>query len=147
VVTVRTDGVTWSEKELVADAAALSVNRILKVNDPIAVGVPDRTPRTRLSPDGSDPPAKDQVYGGDPPAALRPCEYGVPTGAVGKDEVVMLRTGSLIDSERATVANAARLSTTRRVKLDEPAATGVPLMTPPEKLNPAGSDPLATDQV
>jgi hypothetical protein len=71
----------------------------------------------------------------------------VPTEAGGNEDVVMLRTGALIASDRAALADADTLSVTLRVKLDEPAATGVPLIVPPAKLNPAGRDPLATDQV
>jgi hypothetical protein len=71
---VRTGGVTGSEKALVADTDALSVTRIVKLEDPTTVGVPDMTPPARASPGGSDPVAKDQVYGGDPPDALSPWE-------------------------------------------------------------------------
>ena len=147
MVMVRTVGVVGSEKELVADTDALSVTRIVKVDDPTVVGVPDITPNERLSPGGNDPVATDHVYGGDPPDALSPCEYGVPTEAGGNEEVVMLSTGALIVSDRAALADADRLSVTLRVKLDEPAATGVPLIIPPASFNPAGSDPLANDQV
>jgi len=146
-VMVRTGGVVGSEKALVADTDALSVTRIVKVDDPTVVGVPDMTPSTRLSPAGSDPVANEQVYGGDPPDALSPCEYAVPTVPGGNEEVVMLRTGALIASDRAALADADMLSTTLSVKLDEPAATGVPLIIPSASFSPAGSDPLATDHV
>lgn len=59
----------------------------------------------------------------------------------------MLRTGALIASDRETLADADMLSVTLRLKLDEPAASGVPLMIPLAKVNPAGSDPLTTDHV
>ena len=147
MVMVRTGGVTGSEKALVADTDALSVTRIVKLEDPTIVGVPDMTPPDRPSPAGNDPVAKDQVYGGDPPDALSPCEYAAPTEPGGNEDVVMLRTGALIASDRAALADADMLSVTLRVKLDEPAAAGVPLIIPPAKPNPPGSDPLTTDQV
>lgn len=71
---VRICGVTWSEKALVAEDDVLSVTRIVKVDDPMMVGVPDMTPPTRLSPGGSEPLARAQVYGGNPPDALSPWE-------------------------------------------------------------------------
>jgi len=54
--------------------------------------------------------------------------------------------GGLIVSDRAAVADTDALSVARTVKLLDPAALGVPDIVPPaERLNPAGSDPLATD--
>lgn len=144
---MRIGGVTGSEKALVADTDALSVTRIVKVDDPTVVGVPDMTPRKRLSPGGSDPLAINQVNGGDPPDTLSPCEYAVPTEAGGSEEVVMLRTGALIANDTAAVAVADMLSVTLRTKLEEPVATGVPLIIPPVRLSPAGSDPLPSDHV
>jgi hypothetical protein len=52
----------------------------------------------------------------------------------------------LIVSDSAAVAEASALSVTRTVKLFGPAMVGVPDMVPlAARLNPAGSDPLATD--
>src|SRR3954467_4228170 len=98
---VRADGVVASEKALVADNDPVSVTRMVKLADPTVVGVPDIIPCARLNPGGSDPLAKDHVYGGVPPDALSPCEYAVPTVPGGNEEVVMLRTGALIASDRA----------------------------------------------
>jgi hypothetical protein len=147
VVIVSIAGVTGSEKTLVADTDALSITRIVKLDDPTIMGVPDMTPPKRPNPGGNDPVAKDQVYGGVPPDAFSPCEYAAPTEAGGSEEVVMLKTGVLIASDSAALADADRLSVTLRVKLAEPAAVGVPPMTPPARLSPAGSDPLTSDQV
>ena len=48
--------------------------------------------------------------------------------------------------DNALVAVADALSVTCTVKLLDPAVPGVPDMVPPAaRLNPAGSDPLATD--
>jgi hypothetical protein len=64
----------------------------------------------------------------------------------GKDDVVMVKAGGLIVSDNATVADFAALSVTLTVKLLDPTEPGVPVMLPPaERLNPAGSVPLATD--
>jgi len=64
----------------------------------------------------------------------------------GSDDVVIPKAGGLIVSDNATVAEAAALSVTRTVKLLDPAAPGVPDIVPPvARLNPAGSDPMATD--
>lgn len=53
----------------------------------------------------------------------------------------------MIRIDRAAVAEPELLSVTLTVKFAGPAAVGVPEIVLPEKLNPAGSDPLATDQV
>ena len=50
-------------------------------------------------------------------------------------------------SESAFVVDVDALSVTRTVKLLDPAVPGVPDIVPlAARLNPAGSDPLATDQ-
>jgi len=49
-------------------------------------------------------------------------------------------------SDSAAVADTEALSVTFNVKLLDPALSGVPEIVPPaERLNPEGSDPLATD--
>ena len=64
----------------------------------------------------------------------------------GSDDVVIPNTCGLTVSDSAAVAIADALSVTRTVKLLNPAVPGVPDMVPPAaRLNPAGSDPLATD--
>ena len=74
MVIVRLGAFTGSEKVLVVDAEALSDTRTVKVEDPAMVGVPDITPPANARPGGRDPLDRDQVYGGDPPDALSPCE-------------------------------------------------------------------------
>jgi hypothetical protein len=59
----------------------------------------------------------------------------------------MLNVGAVMRIERAAVTDAVRLSVTLMLKLDDPAAVGAPEMVLPERLSPAGSDPLATDHV
>jgi hypothetical protein len=62
------------------------------------------------------------------------------------DAVVIPKGGGLIASESVAVAEANALSVTRTVMLADPAVPGVPDMVPPgARLNPAGSDPPATD--
>ena len=54
---------------------ALSVARTVKLLDPAALGVPEIVPPAdRVNPAGSDPPAIDHAYGGDPPDAPSACE-------------------------------------------------------------------------
>ena len=63
------------------------------------------------------------------------------------DDVVIPKAAGLIASDSAAVAEADALSVTRTVKLLDPAVPGVPDMVPPAaRLNPAGSDPVASDQ-
>jgi hypothetical protein len=60
--------------------------------------------------------------------------------------VVIAKVEGLIVSDSAAVAEASALSVTRTVKLLDPAMPGVPDMVPlAAKLNPAGSDAIATD--
>ena len=62
------------------------------------------------------------------------------------DDVVICKAGGSIVSDSAAVAEADLLSVTRTVKVLDPAVPGVPDMVPPgARVNPAGSDPLATD--
>ena len=65
----------------------------------------------------------------------------------GKEDVVMVNAGALILRDSEAVADAEALSVTLTVKVDEPAAVGAPEIAPPERLSPAGSDPLANDHV
>jgi hypothetical protein len=74
-------------------------------------------------------------------------EYPAPTVPGGNDEVVTLNAGALIVNESGALTDTEALSVTFTVKLDEPAAVGVPEIVLPARLSPAGSDPLATDQV
>ena len=75
-------------------------------------------------------------------------EYAVPTVPPVKGEaVVIVSAGGLIVREKDFVAVCAKVSATRTVKFDKPAAVGVPLMVPPdESVTPAGSEPDSTDQ-
>jgi hypothetical protein len=64
----------------------------------------------------------------------------------GSDEVVTFKPGALIVNDSGAVAATDALSVTFIVKLFDPAVPGVPEIVPPaDRLNPDGSDPLATD--
>jgi hypothetical protein len=131
----------------VAEPPALSVTLTVKFADPAVLGVPDSAPDAeRLSHAGSDPADTDHEYGGDPPDAPSVCEYATPTVPAGNDEVVMVSAGGLTVIDNAAVAEPPALSVTLTVKVDDPAALGVPESAPAaERLTPAGSDPADTD--
>ena len=65
----------------------------------------------------------------------------------GNEEVVIVNAGALIVNDNGAVVDTDALSVTFTVKLDDDAAVGVPEIVPPERLNPAASDPVAMDQV
>jgi hypothetical protein len=64
----------------------------------------------------------------------------------GSDDVVIPKAGGLTVIDKAAEVEVDALSVTRTVKRLGPAVPGVPDMVPAAaRLNPAGSDPLATD--
>jgi len=65
----------------------------------------------------------------------------------GNKAVVICKAGALIVNDNGAVADTDALSVTLTVKLDGPAAVGVPDIVPPLRFNPAGSDPVASDHV
>lgn len=68
-------GLMLRDSVAVVEADALSVTLNVKLADPALVGLPEIVPpASRVRPAGSDPPASDQEYGGDPPAAASVCE-------------------------------------------------------------------------
>jgi len=71
----------------------------------------------------------------------------VPIEPGGKEKVVIVRRGSVTRRVNEVVAEADALSVTRRVKVDEPTVIGVPVRAPRTRLNPGGSDPLASEKV
>jgi hypothetical protein len=57
----------------------------VKVNFPLAFGIPDNTPvGDKVRPAGRRPRITDQVYGPSPPTAVKACLYEVPRDADGK---------------------------------------------------------------
>jgi hypothetical protein len=64
-----------SDNAAFAEPELPSVTLAVKLDDPVAVGVPDIVPPAdRFKPAGSVPLAFDHEYGGDPSAAARACE-------------------------------------------------------------------------
>src|SRR5215831_19036150 len=107
---------------LAALALVLSVACTEKVKRPPAAGVPLIVPPAlRLRPSGRAPAISDHAYGGDPPAALTVCEYGVPALPAGSEDVVMTNACGAIAMESGAVAPADALSVTFTVKLAGPA--------------------------
>ena len=147
VVTPKAGGFIVSDSAAVAVTDALSVTFTVKLLEPAAPGMPDTVPAAeRLNPAGNVPPATAHEYGGVPPEAASACEYVVPTVPAGKADVVIPNPGGLMTSDSAAVADTDALSVTFKVKLLDPGVSGVPEIVPPaERLNPEGSDPLATD--
>jgi len=138
-------------KAFCAFCCALSVTPIVKLNVPAVVGVPRSIPLDeRVSPAGNDPGRKDQVYGGDPPVALKVWEYAIPTVPEGSAGVFVIDSGVVIVRLKAfdVPCDGALLSVTRIVKLNEPSAVGVPLIAPlDERFNPCGNEPEASAQL
>ena len=70
VVIPKADGLTVIDNAAVAEAAALSVTRTVKLLAPAALGVPEMVPpAAKLNPAGNVPLATAHEYGGDPPEA------------------------------------------------------------------------------
>jgi hypothetical protein len=83
-----------------------------------------------------------------PPDAASACEYDVPTTPLGKVEVVTVTGAGPIVTVSEAVSDPDAESVTRTEKVLLPAALGVPERTPAaERLNPAGSVPLASAQL
>jgi hypothetical protein len=70
VVMVSAEELIVSDNATIKDAEVVSVTFNVKLEEPVAVGVPVMVPSTRLRPDGSAPLPTDHAYGGDPPVAL-----------------------------------------------------------------------------
>jgi hypothetical protein len=147
VVMLKAGALIANDNCAVAETDALSVTFTVKLDDAALVGVPDIVPPESPSPAGRDPVETDHVYGGDPPVAFSGCEYGTPIVPAGNGEVVIRKAGALIVNDSWAVAETDALSVTLTVKLDDAALVGVPDIVPPERTNPAGSDPVEMDHV
>jgi hypothetical protein len=79
--------------DLVCAGFPASVTVAVKLDVPLAVGVPEIRPvlEDRLSPAGRLPDVTDQVYGVVPPVAAIEFEYAVPCVPEGRLDVVMLK--------------------------------------------------------
>src|SRR5579883_1755734 len=131
-----------------AFALELSVTCTVKFEGPADDGVPlIRPAELSASPAGSEPAVTVQAYPPVPPPADRVCEYAVPATPLGSDVVVMVSPAPTV-RVRGALALALELSVTCTVKLDAPAADGVPLIVPDElKESPAGNVPPLTAHV
>jgi len=133
------------EKDLLAVLLELSRTSAVNTKLPAMVGDPPRTPvGDSAKPGGNAAAIADQVYGANPPEAVKVSEYGAPTVPVGRGDGVTIESGTLIVRVRDCVAVLEPLSVTLTVKVDGPAFVGVPLMTPAvDNPRPGGNDPVA----
>jgi hypothetical protein len=132
-----------SVRSRAAETPAESVTRTETGEAPATVVEPAMAPEGASEmPDGRDPCARLQEYGGDPPAAVSAAEYAAPAAPSGRPVVVMVSAAgaTVIDSDLVAFCDA--LSLTRTVNVELPAAVGVPLMAPLElSVKPGGRFP------
>jgi hypothetical protein len=121
-----------------------SVTCTVKLNGPTAVGVPEIKPAAESPrPGGKDPENSDHVYGVVPPAAERLWLYDTDCVACGRDVVVIASgVATVMLSGALAVCFGVLESVTCTVKLNGPAAVGVPEIKPAvERPRPGGKDP------
>jgi hypothetical protein len=145
----RSEAPTVIDTERDAVMLAASVTVTVNADVPALVGVPLIAPEGFSDrPDGNAPDVTAQLYGGVPAVAASAPEYAMPTVPPGSGLAVIdgRPAPTVMLSARVAVCPAASLSWT--VKLDDPAAAGVPLIVPElESVSPAGSDPALTVHV
>jgi len=126
---------------------ALSVTITTNTEVPDAEGIPEIDPAVdKLKPEGKVPDARDQLYAGLPPAALKFWLYATPTDPLERGEAVVIARGggaTAIASARSAAWFGAALSVTEKVGLKVPATEGVPLRVPPAPNKRPGGRPLA----
>jgi len=128
---------------------ALSPSWMVKVKVPAAVGIPEMTPLTPLSPRpfGKAPPVTDHTYGGTPPVPASVWLYVTPMVPLFNVEFVVITSGvTFTGSVKGAVAVVPLLSLTVTLKFTGPGPGGVPAKRPAVlRLSHAGK-PVA-DQV
>jgi len=131
-----------------------SATRIVKLDDPAVVGVPESVPPAlRFKPFGRTPEEMLQLYGATPPVAVRVEEYEVPVVPFGSEEVVMVGSdpadATLIVNDCSAVCAGADESTTSMLNVDACAVVGTPETVPlfESMLRPAGRLPTTVAQV
>ena len=138
-------------KTLVPKALSVSVAFAVKLNGPLAVGVPESTPAVLSDmPAGIAPAETVQVNGEVPPVAARVCDvYATFCDPAGSGELVVTVIGAAAMLRANTLEPVAEsVSVASAVKLNAPEAVGVPESTPAVlKLMPGGSVPPETVQV
>jgi hypothetical protein len=135
---------TTIDKAWSSNTPFVSVTRTVKLNVPVAVGVPEITPVPLFKerPAGNAPTVTDQLNGVVPPLAASVWLYAAVSVAPGR--LVVVTTGAALTTiDNACSSNTPFASVTRTVKFEVPATVGVPLITPVPlfRLRPAGSDP------
>lgn len=133
------------DKEAVAATLYASTARTVKVEVPVAVGVPEITPVDvfKVNPAGSDPTEIDQVTGATPPEVCTVAEYDLFIVDDGNDAVAIASTPlTVMLSDFVAVPPSASVAVT--VKVDVPAVVGVPEMVAPDNVRPAGNVPVVT---
>jgi hypothetical protein len=85
-----------------------------------------------------------------PPEAANVCVYAAPTVTSVRGDVVVMVNWSAIVIRNAFVTEfgtpSVVVSVTAMLKLYIPGVVGVPLKTPPDRLNPGGKDPEAREK-
>jgi hypothetical protein len=130
----------------VAVLLSASVTFTVKLDVPVAEGVPEITPVLAFSvrPAGKLPLLMLHVYGVTPPVAVTVAEYATFTVPDGSDVVVIISVAGLIVMLRFAVAVLLSASVTFTVKLEVSTVVGVPDITPvlAFSVSPAGKLPL-----
>jgi len=92
------------DRDFVTEIMFASVTCTVKLESPVAVGVPDISPvgPSRTRPSGRAPETTDHAYGVLPPVAANDWLYAAPIVPAGKDAVVMIR-GLYIEIENIFV--------------------------------------------
>src|SRR5207237_852844 len=135
--------------EAVCCGVPLSLTCTVKLAVAGMVGVPLITAPDNVRPAGNAPDVTDQLSEPIPALAGDVCEYAAPTVAAARDTVVTVSVAGFTVSERGwdAVCCGVPLSLTCTVKLTVPAVVGVPLITAPDNVRPAGNAPDVTDQL
>ena len=133
---------------------AASVTCTVKLNEPVAVGVPERVPLAAFSEmlAGRAPAVTAQVYGAVPPVAASVCEYELPATPPGSAVPVVMLKGSALGAivmANCLLAVAWLVSATCTLKVNGPVAERLPDRTPVEAFSesPDGSVPDETDHI
>src|SRR5271168_2708953 len=132
----------------------LSVMRIVKLEVPAPVGVPEITPPLKVSPAGSVPEEMEKVKGPTPPVVVTVWLYGAPGVAGASTGGVVITRGAAIRMESCCVAvfcgnRAEPTSWACTVKVVAPGVVGTPVIDPVVafKVSPAGNAPAVIENV
>lgn len=132
----------------------LSLTVAVKLDVPLAVGVPEMIPvvASRLRPAGRLPAVIDQMYAGVPPVADMGLEYAVFAVPAGSDAEIVNAGGAAaattIERDTDWVCAGLPASVTVAVKLEVPLAVGVPEIKPVgDMVSPAGRLPTLMNQL